>query len=425
MASITFLKHESQQMITTSTELQTSPKTKELSFQTETASTTFPPLEKMKTTSARPTEKRRSRKRNRSQRKHTQHHMLPDYLRHLHSPENPEKWTRPSHIQDLLFQCLSQETRRVNWSITVLLAHYRTKRPFFYKMTSPEDTTARVFISNGSFGSVFSNRMMDNTVLAVKSMKLEPTQHRNQHILRDIMCLKILHKSDFVVPLICLTWTKSTSLDSHVTVELWMPYAKGDLYTWSTRDNPDVQQIENVCGQLAVGLEHIHACGIMHRDIGLSNVLVFACPGTKYVRVQYCDFGCATLTWTTKYSRLLTLHVCKAPYRAPEIVKGVPFYNEMVDIWSLGCVFHELLYESMLFDVAQARKTRLVCYSMEGDAMKTSNRYLLDLHWDFISYVRGGRSAIVENAIDQMLCIDPSRRICAAHVSDLLHNHKF
>ena len=36
-------------------------------------------------------------------------------------------------------------------------------------------------------------------------------------------------------------------------------------------------------------------------------------------------------------------------YRAPEIIVGSRNYNEKVDIWSVGCIFAELLYHTSRF----------------------------------------------------------------------------
>jgi serine/threonine protein kinase len=45
-----------------------------------------------------------------------------------------------------------------------------------------------------------------------------------------------------------------------------------------------------------------------------------------------------------KYAqRHLSPHVCARWYRPPEIILYVKEYNEMVDMWSLGCILAEML----------------------------------------------------------------------------------
>ena len=41
--------------------------------------------------------------------------------------------------------------------------------------------------------------------------------------------------------------------------------------------------------------------------------------------------------------RELSNHVCSRYYRAPEIVLHNTYYDTKVDMWSLGCIFAELV----------------------------------------------------------------------------------
>jgi serine/threonine protein kinase len=36
-------------------------------------------------------------------------------------------------------------------------------------------------------------------------------------------------------------------------------------------------------------------------------------------------------------------------YRAPELLLGDRHYNEKIDIWSIGCIFYELISCEILF----------------------------------------------------------------------------
>lgn len=38
------------------------------------------------------------------------------------------------------------------------------------------------------------------------------------------------------------------------------------------------------------------------------------------------------------------------PYRAPEILIGSTSYTKSVDIWSIGCIFAELLGKTIIFE---------------------------------------------------------------------------
>lgn len=44
-----------------------------------------------------------------------------------------------------------------------------------------------------------------------------------------------------------------------------------------------------------------------------------------------------------KMTKKLTKHVVTRWYRAPEVILMSEFYSYAIDIWSLGCIFAELL----------------------------------------------------------------------------------
>lgn len=79
--------------------------------------------------------------------------------------------------------------------------------------------------------------------------------------------------------------------------------------------------------------------GIIHCDLKPENILLS--QNSKEIKI--IDFGTATFIDDVSYSYLQT-----RPYRAPEIVMGLPF-DFSVDIWSLGCLIYELVSFELLF----------------------------------------------------------------------------
>ena len=84
----------------------------------------------------------------------------------------------------------------------------------------------------------------------------------------------------------------------------------------------------------------LHKNEFFHRDIKPSNIL-FNKDGAAILS----DFD--LLCKNTKEKK--SLGVCTRYYKAPEIMYAYKFYNEKIDIWSLGCLFGELFKKEPLF----------------------------------------------------------------------------
>ena len=85
---------------------------------------------------------------------------------------------------------------------------------------------------------------------------------------------------------------------------------------------------------LISGLQHIHEQNILHGDIKPHNILIFE------GRVLYADFGLST-TIPHRDATISNARVVTKRYAAPEVQVGVR--GKASDIWSLGCVFLEML----------------------------------------------------------------------------------
>jgi mitogen-activated protein kinase 7 len=95
--------------------------------------------------------------------------------------------------------------------------------------------------------------------------------------------------------------------------------------------------------QICRGLKYIHSANVLHRDLKPGNLLVNA-----DCELKICDFGLAR-GLSDSSSGFMTEYVATRWYRAPEIMLSFKSYTKAIDMWSVGCIFAELLGGKPLF----------------------------------------------------------------------------
>ena len=112
-----------------------------------------------------------------------------------------------------------------------------------------------------------------------------------------------------------------------------------NLEEWSNKCY-DITKIYDIMLKISLALEYVHNRGIIHRDVKPKNILV------KGNDIKLIDFGISTYYTSRENS---DFNICAVDYRAPEVILGEE-YNKSIDIWSLGCVFLELINKEYLFE---------------------------------------------------------------------------
>mmetsp|Transcript_35970 Transcript_35970/g.94614 ORF Transcript_35970/g.94614 Transcript_35970/m.94614 type:complete len:413 (+) Transcript_35970:54-1292(+) len=97
--------------------------------------------------------------------------------------------------------------------------------------------------------------------------------------------------------------------------------------------------------QILRALKYIHSAHVLHRDLKPSNLLL---NGNCDLKV--CDFGLARVAHPEEnHAGFMTEYVATRWYRAPEIMLSWKEYTKAIDVWSVGCIFAELLGRKALF----------------------------------------------------------------------------
>ncbi|KAH0626333.1 hypothetical protein JD844_001259 [Phrynosoma platyrhinos] len=98
--------------------------------------------------------------------------------------------------------------------------------------------------------------------------------------------------------------------------------------------------------QLLRGLKYIHSANVIHRDLKPSNLLI-----NENCELKIGDFGMARglCTKPDEYKYFMTEYVATRWYRAPELMLSLHEYTQAIDMWSVGCIFAEMLGRKQLF----------------------------------------------------------------------------
>ncbi|KAJ2743735.1 hypothetical protein GGI20_003523 [Coemansia sp. BCRC 34301] len=190
-------------------------------------------------------------------------------------------------------------------------------------------------IDEGTYGIVYRARdRQTGAIVALKHLKLEQERNgfpitalREIHTLLLAKHVNIINVREIVV---------GRSLNS---IYMVMDYMDHDLRTLmesmgATRFR--ASEVKSLLLQLCQAVAHLHANWIVHRDLKTSNLLM-ANGGA----LRVADFGLAR-----KYGSPLghmTGLVVTLWYRAPELLFGAKEYSSAIDMWSVGCIFAELL----------------------------------------------------------------------------------
>jgi cyclin-dependent kinase len=94
--------------------------------------------------------------------------------------------------------------------------------------------------------------------------------------------------------------------------------------------------------QLIKGVAYIHKFKILHRDLKPQNLLI-----SKDGIMKIADFGLARGYGIPV--RNYTHEVVTLWYRPPDVLLGSKNYMTTVDIWSIGCIFAEMVNGKPLF----------------------------------------------------------------------------
>lgn len=172
--------------------------------------------------------------------------------------------------------------------------------------------------------------------------------------------------------------------------------------------------------QIMRGLKYIHSANVLHRDLKPSNLLI-----NRNCELKIGDFGMARgLSFSEEeHAMFMTEYVATRWYRAPELMLSLNEYTFSIDMWSVGCIFAEMLGRRQLFPGKNYLNQLQLILSVVGTP---SEEYIANVGSDRVktylqtlplrkpvelSVLFPNATSVALELLDQLLQLDPKKRV--------------
>lgn len=236
--------------------------------------------------------------------------------------------------------------KKSSWAVPDEIVAYYKKYENNEKMVTienfllPEYYSIIDTVGRGAYGVVVAakNNLTGEMVAIKKIQKAFDHKIFAKRTLRELKIMRLLdHENILKLRKILLPRSRKDFEDIYLVMDL----VEGDLYSIIKNSNAlEQDHVKFILYQILRALKYHHSGKILHRDLKPRNLLV-----SKECVVKVCDFGLARITndLTKKKTDIMTDYVATRWYRAPELLLGNESYDEKIDVWSIGCIFGEML----------------------------------------------------------------------------------
>lgn len=278
---------------------------------------------------------------------------------------------------------------------------------------------------SGTYGIVYlATRIEDNLEVAVKKLRLKRGEKNAGFLARREISILTAVQSRNVVRLIDVMETQDTTF---LVMERMQHDLRGLLQSSNVSRFWPRTHIKNYVHQILSALQFCHSRNYIHRDLKPENILV-----SRDNTLKLADFGLATIIRSSSEAGGYTNPVATRWYRPLEIFYGSRTYGPEVDIWAAGCIFGELLQNSVFFPGISDQQQPVCIISLCGTPLENGWPEAATLPgWTppATKVVRDFRRMLVEenklvarkmffspvavDLLDQMLQLVPAHRIAA------------
>lgn len=236
-------------------------------------------------------------------------------------------------------------------------------------------------IGKGSYCRVYSN--CDDAIKVFKDKF-------SQHSIREIALITFLD-SPYIIK------AKKIELKSPGIWQVYMKKYDFDLSSvkWFHWANQRIDRFLLTCSQILSAVVYLHDNKVIHGDIKPENILF----DLTQERSVLCDFNVSIVEPKLYNSSI----VQTAHYRAPEVnlESRLSRYDYKIDVWSLGCLFYELLTRETLMKFLSEDSTVGACrfFGIPGEA--TRKERLERLRGVSFNYARKCVSIALDNPVHE------------------------
>ena len=201
-------------------------------------------------------------------------------------------------------------------------------------------------VGSGAYGVVTAARdTITGEVVAIKKIE-RAFEHQTftKRTLRELKLLRALHHENIIRLNNILRPLNAEKFDEIYCVFELM---ETDLASIIKSPQPlSEEHCQFFLYQILRGMKYIHSKNVIHRDLKPRNLLV-----NSNCDLKICDFGLARCDFSTlsRQTAAMTDYVATRWYRAPEVILTWEKYTKAIDMWSIGCIFAELMGRQPIF----------------------------------------------------------------------------
>ncbi|XP_015793683.1 cyclin-dependent kinase 16 [Tetranychus urticae] len=192
-------------------------------------------------------------------------------------------------------------------------------------------------LGEGTYATVYKGQSRANGALvALKEIRFAHEEGTPCTAIREVSLLRGLKHNNIV--------TLHDIIHTDKTLTLVFEYLEQDLRQYMDHCANLLSQnnVKIFLFQLLRGLSYIHRKQILHRDLKPQNLLI-----NDRGELKLADFGLArakSVPTKTYSNEVVTLW-----YRPPDVLLGSTHYTTSIDMWGVGCIFHEMVTDKPMF----------------------------------------------------------------------------